>query len=152
MNVRAATEADLPALRALFTAFFNEHPPPRYRAIELEQELAEVEDLARNEIALLAEDDGEPVGFTLARAHHGTGYVSDLFVVAAARQRGVAKALLGAAAEALRAKGLSHVTLNVDEDNASARAVYDRLGFRTATRHLVVEADALLARDRKSVV
>jgi ribosomal protein S18 acetylase RimI-like enzyme len=147
VNVRPATEADLPVLRALYAEFFAEHPPPPYRSIALEQELAEVEGaVARSEVALLAEEDGEPVGFTLARPHHGTGYVSDIFVRPAARRRGAAKALLAAAVEALRAQGLTHVTLNVDEDNGPARTVYDRLGFRTESRNLVVAADALLAR------
>ena len=148
MNVRPATEADLAVLRTLYAEFFAEHPPPPYRSIELEQELAEVEDIARNEIALLAEEDGTPVGFTLARPREGTGHISDLFVRDEARRRGVAKALLAAAVEALRAQGLSHVTVDVDEKNAPARAVYDRLGFRTEQRHLVVAADELLPRVR----
>ena len=158
MNVRPATEADLPALRALYAEFFAEYPPPPYRAIELEQELAEVEEIARKEIALLAEEDGKPIGFTLARSREGTGYISDLFVREEARRLGVAKALLAGAIEALRAQGLSHVTVKVDEKNAPARAVYDRLGFRTEQRLLVVAADELLTRvgaqeaDRKSVV
>jgi len=80
------------------------------------------------------------------RPREGTGYISDLFVREDSRQRGVAKALLLGAAEALRARGLSHVTVNVAEKNAPARAVYDRLGFRTEQRHLVVAADELLAR------
>jgi ribosomal protein S18 acetylase RimI-like enzyme len=146
VNVRPATEADLPALRALYAEFFAEYPPPAYRSIELEHELAEVEDIARNEIALLAEENGTPVGFTLARPREGTGYISDLFVRDEARRRGVAKALLAAAVEALHAQGLSHVTVDVDEQNAPARAVYDRLGFRTEQRLLVVAADELLAR------
>jgi ribosomal protein S18 acetylase RimI-like enzyme len=146
VNVRPATEADLPALRALYAEFFAEYLPPPYRAIELEQELAEVEDIARKDIALLAEEDGKPIGFALARPREGTGYISDLFVREDARRLGVAKALLAAAVEALRAQGLSHVTVNVDEKNAPARAVYDRLGFRTEQRLLVVAADELLTR------
>jgi ribosomal protein S18 acetylase RimI-like enzyme len=147
VNVRPASEADLTVLRVLYGEFFAEHPPPPYRAIELDHELAEVEGaVARGEVVLLAEEDGEPVGFSLARANHGAGYISDLFVRPAARARGTGKALLAAAVEALRQQGLSHVALHVDESNAHARAFYDRLGFRTETRRLVIAAGDLLAR------
>ena len=134
MNVRPATEADLPVLRALYAEFFAEHPPPAYRAIELEQELAEVEDIARNEIALLAEEDGKPVGFSLARPREGTGHISDLFVRDEARRRGVAKVLLAAAVEALRAQGLSHVTVDVDEQEKRRPASIARVAQRLLIR------------------
>ncbi len=147
MNIRSATEADLETLRTLYEDFFAERPPQPYRVVELAHELTEVEGaVAKREVTLLAEEDGEPLGFTLARPREGVGYVSDLYVRPDARGRGVGKVLLAAAVDALHAQGLTHVTLTVDEDNIPARTFYDRLGFSTESRTLVAPVDALVAR------
>ena len=146
MKVRLATEADLPTLRKLYDEFSAEYPPPAYRPLDFERELVEVEHIVREEIAVLVEENGVAVGFALARPRDEVGYISDLYVRPTARRRGVAKQLLAAAVERLVARGFTHVTLNVDEDNASARTMYDRLGFRTESRYLVAEAELLMTR------
>ncbi len=55
--------------------------------------------------------------------------VHDLTVRADWRKRGVARRLLEAAAERARALGCCRMTLEVREDNAPARALYEDLGF-----------------------
>ena len=57
-------------------------------------------------------------------------YVDALAVAAAFRRRGVATALLAAAAEEAERGGASGVALDTGLDNAAGRALYEHLGFR----------------------
>jgi ribosomal protein S18 acetylase RimI-like enzyme len=56
--------------------------------------------------------------------------VHDLVVDASHRRRGVGRALLEAVAAGARELGCCRVTLEVREDNAPARALYDDFGLR----------------------
>jgi GNAT superfamily N-acetyltransferase len=88
--------------------------------------------------ALIAEaPDGEPVGLAHhrpfarpLRASRGL-FLDDLFVDQAWRGRGVADALLAALAGVARAEGCDVVRWITAEDNARARAVYDRVARAT---------------------
>jgi ribosomal protein S18 acetylase RimI-like enzyme len=142
--IRGATTADREALRGLYREFFAEQPPPDYYGVELEQELAEVDEILERELAFVAEEDGELVGFVLARRKAGTrGLLSDIYVRPEQRRKGLATALARAATEALAAGGATHVTLSVDPDNAPARAAYARWGFRDRSLTLVVPIEEL---------
>ena len=147
MNVRRATADDRDAIRILYSEFFEISPPPPYSERTLDEELREVDVTLESGIAAVAEEDGEPVGFALARRKRGTeGYVSDLFVRPDARRRGVARRLMSLVVEALREEGATHVSLFVDADNPDARAVYRRWGFQERVSQLVAEAEALATR------
>ena len=54
-------------------------------------------------------------------------YLQDLFTAPEARGRGVATALIGAVAEAARARGAVKYYWLTKEDNLQARALYDRV-------------------------
>ena len=147
MTVRAATPTDREAIHRLYTDFYAEWPPPAYTGAVSEEELAKVDDVLASGIAAVAEEDGEAVGFSLAWRKRGTqGFVSDLYVRPDARRKGIGKRLLRFVTDALREAGATHVTLYVEVENADARAVYRRWGFREHVLQLVVEADALAAR------
>ena len=144
MSVRRASASDRDAIHRLYAEFFELSPPPPYSGASLERELAEVDGILESGIAAIADDGDEAVGFALARRKRGTeGFVSDLYVRPEARRQGVARRLMRAVTEALREAGATHVTLFVDADNADARAVYRRWGFRERVLQLVVETDAL---------
>jgi ribosomal protein S18 acetylase RimI-like enzyme len=77
--------------------------------------------------------DGELVGI----AHylfHGSAwadrvcYLQDLFVAPEARGRGIARALIEAVAEAAREANAARCYWHTQEGNATARALYDRVG------------------------
>jgi ribosomal protein S18 acetylase RimI-like enzyme len=55
--------------------------------------------------------------------------IHDLAVLPDHRGRGVGRALLTAVEERARSKGCCRLTLEVQEDNPHARALYDRFGF-----------------------
>jgi GNAT superfamily N-acetyltransferase len=86
---------------------------------------------------LLAERGGEPAGYLL----HAPGFdpdlggrvlsVVDLFVRERFRGQGVGRALVGAAAERARARGLHALAWWVREANPRAIAFYERLGARS---------------------
>ncbi|MEQ9608396.1 MAG: GNAT family N-acetyltransferase, partial [Kiloniellaceae bacterium] len=92
--------------------------------------------------ALVAEDgdaegeDGRLVGFTHYLFHLGTNsvaplcYLEDLFTVEAARGRGVGRALIQAVCDAAKAAGSARVYWQTQEDNATARRLYDRVAQR----------------------
>jgi ribosomal protein S18 acetylase RimI-like enzyme len=64
--------------------------------------------------------------------HGGPGlYVSDLWVAEAARGSGMGRRLLSAALNQTLWGAPRFLKLTVYEDNPSARAVYDRLGFQS---------------------
>lgn len=127
-DVRRATEADLPTLKELWLAFAGEAPVPPHVDLDHDQELREVAEIVRDGVALLAEEDGRPLGFALARPKGPRlARLSDLYVVPDARRRGVATALMREVAAAF--PDAEYVTLEVGADNAAARATYARWGF-----------------------
>ncbi len=66
--------------------------------------------------------------------------VRDVFVDPQWRRTGVARALLDAVRRAAHQRGASRLTLQTEEDNATALRLYERYGFRPVTglRHLML--------------
>ncbi len=130
MTVRIATPADTPALERLWREFELEVPTPPHVDQDPERERGEIVGIVDAGLAFLAEDEGAPVGFALARRTGSRlGRLTDLYVVPDARRSGVAAALVHAVVEALAAQGIEHLDLEVTAANAGARAVYHRWGF-----------------------
>lgn len=147
MDVRPATESDLGLLRELWLAFASEVPPPSHVDQDEEQELREVAEYVREHVALVAADDGSAGGFILARMRGPRhGWISDLYVVPDARRSGIAAALVREAAATLRAQGADVVSLEVQAENADARVVYERWGFRETLLTLDAPAEDLADR------
>jgi ribosomal protein S18 acetylase RimI-like enzyme len=147
MNIRRATEQDLPALRELYAAFMREVPEPPHVDFDLEREVHEVAEIVQGELALVAERDGVLVGLALARRRGPRlGSLTDLYVTPDARQEGVAAALVREVVASLRDDGVEYLDLDVQVSNAAARAVYARWGFRENLLNLVAPFDDLMAR------
>jgi ribosomal protein S18 acetylase RimI-like enzyme len=128
LAIRRATESDLPTLNELWRAFCDEAPVPPHVDLDLEQELREVAEIVRDEVALVAEEDGRAVGFALARPKSPRlARLSDLYVVPDARGRGVASALMQEVLAAF--PDAEYVTLEVGAENGPARSLYARWGF-----------------------
>lgn len=146
MNIRRATGDDVSALRELYAAFDAELPDVEYAETDLEQELREVEEIIRDDVAFVAEHDGRLVGFALAKQRDPRDVrLSDLYVVPEARRRGVAGRLVAAVAAAHRDRA-QYLSLEVTTQNAAARAVYARWGFRE--RWLTLRAPLAALEDR----
>jgi ribosomal protein S18 acetylase RimI-like enzyme len=150
MRVREANEGDRERLRELYEEFVHEIPPPPDLPVDIEHELRELESfLSKQEIVLLAEtDDGQVVGFALGKMddHPGIGYLSDLYVAPGSRRQGAARELMREVATRLRDRGAKVLTLEVELDNANARAAYERLGLREHAVGLYAPIEHLLER------
>jgi GNAT superfamily N-acetyltransferase len=141
--IRELEEADLPFLREmLYEALMWQPEAERY---PLEFVLAHPEVVRFHEgwgrvgdVALIAEDEGRPVGCVWYRlftdGDHGAGYIDDetpelaIAVAVGHRGKGVGETLLDAAAQRAHRDGLTRLSLSVDEDNP-ARHLYARLGW-----------------------
>jgi ribosomal protein S18 acetylase RimI-like enzyme len=148
VRVRAATEADLPTLERLWRAFLAEIPEPPHIEVDVDEELAEIAQIVREETAVLAEgDDGAVLGYALGRPHTGrVARLSDIYVVPEARRRGVAEALAREVVEVYRAAGAEYLQLEVVPSNVGARAMYARWGFQETEVQLVAPIESLAAR------
>jgi GNAT superfamily N-acetyltransferase len=86
---------------------------------------------------LARDDSGAVVGMTHYRGFSrpiagGEGcFLDDLFVVPEARGRGVAERLIAAVVEEARCRGWPVVRWITADDNATARALYDRVATKT---------------------
>jgi GNAT superfamily N-acetyltransferase len=56
-------------------------------------------------------------------------YLAELYVLPAERGRGVGGRLMEAVVERARSRGASHIEIGVDEPDAVARHLYERMGF-----------------------
>jgi GNAT superfamily N-acetyltransferase len=80
----------------------------------------------------VAEVDGAVEGFAICLTHEGTWvkepllYLEDLFLDARLRGRGIGKALLDDLVAMCKAKGWSRLYWHTNEDNATARKLYDQ--------------------------
>jgi len=96
---------------------------------------------ARGGVALAYEEQGSPVGWAVVYRDENDVYVqsderqfaliSELFVVEAARGRGIGKTLIAACEEWARDQGLNVVMINVLRDNRRAEKIYRAAGFET---------------------
>jgi ribosomal protein S18 acetylase RimI-like enzyme len=133
LAVRRATRADPERIAPLFDAYRAFYG----QASDLDRARSFIaERIDRDEaVVLLAELDGDAVGFTLLYpfwSSVGTTRVfvlNDLFVHARARRAGVASALLAAAARTGHELGGARLVLETARDNHAAQALYRHAGW-----------------------
>ena len=132
MTTRRAGPDDFDAIAELWREFDHEVPPPIHEGpADVEKELAEVAEILAGEVAFVAEDDGRPVGFALARRRTSTlATLTDLYVRQDARRSGVATELMRDVLAAVAEGGVEHLDLEVLASNSVARSLYARWGFR----------------------
>jgi len=98
---------------------------------------------------LIAEVDGKPVGFLIARVERGGpvflnpdfGYITDASVHEDYRRQGVGRALFEAAKSWLRAKGMTNIRVSVASENPDGVAFWRDLGFRPFMERLWYDLD-----------
>lgn len=136
LTIRLARPEDhaswLPLWQA-YQAFYETRIPDEVTAVTW----ARLLDPAEPMDAALAELDGQVVGLVHYIQHRSCWtvgdymYLQDLYTEAAARGRGVARALIDHVNQQARQRGCSRVHWLTQEGNATARALYDRLASRS---------------------
>ena len=130
IEIAPLREADRAAWEKLargYKAFYEtEHPDERY------DETWHLLIAGERIHGLAAWDGGRMVGIAHYLFHAQTWsadvcYLQDLFTAPEARGRGVATALIEAVADAARARGAPKYYWMTKQDNATARALYDRI-------------------------
>lgn len=156
-SVRPARPADLPAigrLGALLVRTHHDFDPERFIAATPQTEHGYASFLGTqldepNVIVLVAERDGEVLGYTYAGVE-GRDYMSlrgpagvlyDIVVDPAHRERGVGRMLLDATLSALRARRAPRVVLSTAERNEPAQRLFERAGFRRTMLEMTRELD-----------
>lgn len=141
LTIRQAVLADLDTLAPLFDGYRQFYGR--------DSDLGAAQDFLRarfehgQSVLFLALDGDTPLGFaqlypsfssvSLARVF----VLNDLYVVPAARQRGVATGLLAAAANFARQLGAVRLSLSTALTNTAAQAVYVRAGWKRDEQFLV---------------
>ncbi|WP_375383230.1 GNAT family N-acetyltransferase [uncultured Sphingomonas sp.] len=123
IDLRTGSAADIPVVEALMAAAFD----PRWGEAWTRNQCLGVLGLPGVWLTL-AELDGAPAGFTLARSVVDEGELLLLATHPAARRRGVGTALLRATLDACRARDLATLHLEVRSNN-DAVALYRAAGF-----------------------
>jgi ribosomal protein S18 acetylase RimI-like enzyme len=142
VTIREAQPDDLELLRRLRDDFQRELGKPPFFDEPWESVADDVEHTIADGVALIAEDDDEPVGYALASVVPQTpirGHLYDLYVEAGNRGRGVGRELIAETAAHLQERGVTHLSLDVALGNDSARRLYERLGFRAYDTLMAIE-------------
>ena len=133
LELSPASELDLEGLAKLFTAAYEGYPVPMHVDAGAIEFMLEALDLIP-ERSRVASRAGERVGVVMLGVRQSRGWVGGMGVVTAARRTGVGMRLMRAIMDEARAAGVRELFLEVLEQNASARTLYERLGFRALRR------------------
>lgn len=87
-----------------------------------------------NAAYLVAEEDGQVLGYGGMRSAAGEYYIDNIAVAPEHRRKGVGRALVGALIGRARAEGGSFITLEVRPSNLAAVGLYNSLGFHEEGR------------------
>jgi ribosomal protein S18 acetylase RimI-like enzyme len=134
ITLRPAVPADAAAIGAVFDAAVcagwaylgDLAAEPMFTSEDWDQLVAD--HLSPNVLLVAVDDTGGVVGYTAV--HPADGEMFLLFVHPAYAGRGIGRALLAAAHDALRAAGCADAFLFVHEQNERALAVYTAAGYR----------------------
>ena len=142
-----ATLDDLDALATLFDGyrvFYKQSSSPALARAFIEERLQRDES-----VIFIARDDGTREAFGFTQLYPMFSSVSarriwvlnDLFVIPAARKRGVARALMDCARDFAMEAGALRLILETAEDNHAAQALYESLGYvrESGERHYSLE-------------
>lgn len=93
----------------------------------------------------VADVDGTVVGATMAGIDGKIGYVSNVMVHPDFRRKGIGAKLMNTALKYMKKRKLARAVLHVRLDNAPAKGLYCKLGFRKFADliHLMAEIDSL---------
>ncbi len=132
--VRRAGPRDLPEVARLVVSFRDASRKERPTRGEIERRLERL--LADPGVTIgLALAGPVALGYALQRRHYslwvqgGEAVLEDLFVAAAARGRGVGRKLVEHAIDAACGAGCQALSLDTNERNTAANALYGSLGF-----------------------
>lgn len=144
LGVRPAVPDDLPALLPMVRDLqLHEHLPPPGKEVEAALRSLLADD--RLGCVLVAEQEGQPVGYTVLgfgyslEFHGRDAFVDELYVADAARGQGLGTLLLDAAEMACRARGIKALHLESGHGNPRATGLYERRGFKAHERHLMTK-------------
>jgi ribosomal protein S18 acetylase RimI-like enzyme len=136
MKIRTARKTDIPPILGLLEQM--DAQDGRFRVLAITAAHLEAVVFSPNPNpsaeACVAEVDGDLVALAAFRMSASTFatfpelYLDDLFVAAAFRRRGVAKALLAELARIALARSATRILLNVQADNLDAIAFYHSVG------------------------
>jgi GNAT superfamily N-acetyltransferase len=133
-EVRRATPADAAVLARLLWDFNTEFETETDDTDVLAARFARLLGLP-GIVAVLAEDDSEPVGFALVSLRPAIWFdgpvsqLEELYVVPRLRSHGIGTAVLDLCRRTVRELGSPEMHINVDEVDADARRFYERHGF-----------------------
>jgi ribosomal protein S18 acetylase RimI-like enzyme len=144
--IRPATESDTPSLGRLGALLLETHygfdqnrfMAPHADTAEGYEWFLSSQLKDKDVVVLVAESDGAIIGYVYAgleptswkELREASGFIHDVVVEESSRRLGVARLLMEAAIEWLRAQGAPRVMLWTAERNAAAQRLFDRLGFR----------------------
>lgn len=138
--VRSFRHGDEPGVLAVNAAAFADHP--EQGALDragFDQRAAQA--WFDPEGLLVAERDGEVVGFHWTKTHPGSPPHGEVYVIGVApsmQGTGLGASLLAAGIDHLRSRGLGEVVLYVESDNPAVR-LYERAGFTHAAEDTHVQ-------------
>ena len=141
--IRRASNRDLDQLTALWRAINSHHSHLDPLFTERSEAGAEARELLRAQLAdadmafFVTERAGELVGFCAVRIDRAPpilveverAQITDLFVVESMRRKGLARALVVAALEWVRARRVERVEVRVARGNHEGQAFWRSLGF-----------------------
>ena len=123
ITVRPAADSDIP--RIFEIAQNNAQNPWKEHLFEAELQ-------NRYACLLCAETEGEIIGFCDAHLVLENAHINELCIESQYRKRGIATMLVCEIMKTAKESGCSNVTLEVREQNAAARVLYEKLGFKIA--------------------
>jgi ribosomal-protein-alanine acetyltransferase len=123
VNVRLATPADVPAIRALE----KQADTAAHWGDEIYGGLFAAGAVKR--MVLVADQNGSVSGFVVARAIADEWEIENIVVAVNLRLRGIASALIRNLVDHARARHVNQILLEVRQSNGSARALYANVGF-----------------------
>ena len=100
-------------------------------------------------LVLVAEVSNEVVGYVFAQIEPTSwrdlrgpcGFIHDVYVHERHRQQGTGRALLGAAIDWIRSRGLSQVVLWSKSGNDAAQRLFAKLGFRETMIEMTLDRE-----------
>lgn len=121
VSIRPALMNDLERIRVVDHAAFS---IPWQLGLE---DLRQAQRLSASCMVALVDD--ELVGYQLSTRRHHTGHLARLAVLPAMQGRGIGAALLNRLIRSFAQRGVTTITVNTQDSNKAAQALYRRYGF-----------------------